>query len=67
MDDCSNAAGGVIKPLFCDLRFEALCGDEYNKKIIADFSKPKPAVPAKDWREKADEDEYEFCLQENGL
>lgn len=27
----------------------------------------KPAVPAKDWWEPADEDEYKFCLHDKGL
>jgi len=38
-----------------------------NKKRIAHYTKEQQAQPAKDYQEKATEEDYTFCLQKNGL
>jgi hypothetical protein len=35
--------------------------------VIAEYKSPLKVTPAKDWYEKADEDEYKFCLHDKGL
>lgn len=41
--------------LFCDLFLDSIC------------PKPRNAQPAKDWWEKANKNEYDFCIHEKGL
>lgn len=36
-------------------------------KIIDEYKNPRPAIPAKDWYEKATDTEYKFCLHNWGL
>jgi len=38
-----------------------------NKKAINKYTKEQPAVSAREYQERADEEEYAFCLQKNGL
>jgi hypothetical protein len=40
---------------------------EDGDRVIAEYKTPRKAIPAKDWYEKADEDEYRFCLHDKGL
>jgi len=64
LKDCSNLpsySGGVIAPLYnsfdCN-RENVLVTDKYLKV---------PGKPAKDWVEKATDEEYKFCLHDKGL
>jgi hypothetical protein len=38
-----------------------------NKKAIAKYTKEQPAIPAKEYKDRATEEEYVFCLHKNGL
>jgi hypothetical protein len=38
-----------------------------NERVIANYSKPKPAISAKDWYREATTAEYQFCLHDKGL
>lgn len=42
--------------------FNEFC--EHHNRILIEG---EPAQPARDWREKASKEEYEFCLHERGL
>ena len=46
------------------------CEEEYSGSMfMAKYSceEPQPFVPARNWLEKANKDEYNFCIHEKGL
>ena len=63
-DECYNG---------CRIRAEASGIESFDGKIlhISSFpcscNQPHPALPAKDWWEKASKTEYDFCIHEKGL
>lgn len=40
---------------------------DISNQQIMDKNKPQKYVPAKDWYEKASQEEYQFCLHDKGL
>jgi hypothetical protein len=58
---------GVIRSLFDDPLGEATSCIEDGNKVIAAYKNSIPAIPAKDWYEKATPQEYTFCLHDKGL
>lgn len=58
----NNVNRNIVVPLgvpnFCE---------RHNQVIIDDYSKSIQAVPARDWYEKATDEEYKFCLRNKGL
>ena len=69
--DCSNWVKPIDPNLPQDLQnFEKrrndICGSG-NQRIIEKYSKSTPAIPAKDWSEKASTKEYEFCIKSKGI
>jgi len=58
---------GKFRAMSDDPLWEATSCIEDGNKVIAEYKSPRIAIPAKVWHEKADEDEYRFCLHDNGL
>lgn len=58
---------GIIKSMFDDPIWEATSCIRDGDKIIAEYEKPREAVPAKEWYEKASDEQYKFCLHDKGL
>lgn len=40
---------------------------EDSDKVIADYKKAINPAPARDWYERADDEQYKFCLHDKGL
>lgn len=62
LKECGKEKTGNI---FTD-RFAEICESE-NTKVIEEFKNGKLATRAEEWWEKAEEDEYKFCLHDKGL
>lgn len=74
--DCSNIKTDVVTEFFDGIAAsnlktfnknrQSVCEDG-NKRIIEDYKISKPAESAEVWYEKAEDEEYKFCLRDKGL
>jgi hypothetical protein len=63
----SPMVNGVIRAMSTNPLEQATSCIEDGNKVITEYKNPVPAVPVKDWYEKASPQEYQFCLHNNGL
>lgn len=61
LDDCSQAS--YVGKTF---DFNDFC-EHRNKTIIESYKEETPEQPARDWYEKANIQEYEFCIRSKGI
>lgn len=65
LDTSNSASGNLFNSLFTPEAL-AVCEKE-NQRLISAYSKAKAKIPAKERQRKTTNDEYKFCLRDQGL